>query len=135
MQYAAKMPFEKDLDWDAWEWEWERRVSMVQEGIFRAAYNSNVDGVIVADTNLSVKGRNDLYKRLVQCGADPQDVYAQLFDVEESVAIDRDSTRKHPVGEDVIRIQLQRLNEDMPFIKALLVNNMQVTHPNMDRMT
>ena len=95
-------------DWSKWNWKRENEVTSIQRAsLVKAA--SEGKNVIVSDTNLSPKFRNDLYAYLSSLGYGS--VEEKVFPISFEEACKRDTARPNGVGYSVIAKQMEQMNE------------------------
>lgn len=100
-----RQPFE----WSKWKWKWEKEVTEKQtEMITSHALDQNVDGIIIADTNLSPKTRRQLTDLLTKNNFY---VTEKVFSISFFDACQRDAARQNGVGFHVIAQQYENWNE------------------------
>jgi len=91
------------LDWSSWNWKWEKDVTKTQLALSECySFNQDLDGIIIADTNLSRKA----LALALKCKSLGYQIQYKEFDLSLEECIVRDSFRgKLCVGESVIRQQ------------------------------
>lgn len=95
--------------WAKWNWKWEKDVTAIAESMLAAATaDPELDGVILADTNLNADRRAALAKSLTDLG---YEVEEKFFDVSWKEAVKRDTARKNGVGVSVLAEQFARLQK------------------------
>ena len=96
--------------WENWDWGYESQVTELVHYFIGKFARSGVD-LIISDTNLNPKFRNQLIGRLMDEG---YDVEVKFFNVPVDECIRRDSERDESkrVGEKVIRQQWQRFSKE-----------------------
>ena len=97
-------------DWSKWNWKREKEVTSIQRAsLVKAA--SEGKNVIVSDTNLHPKFRNDLLEYLHSLGYTT--VTQKVFTVSFEEACKRDTARPNGVGYSVIAKQMEQMNKYM----------------------
>jgi predicted kinase len=92
--------------WANWKWKWEDEVTAIVNGYIReASVSSEIDGIIIADTNLDSDRLSSLKTELSALGFD---TIVKVFDVEFDEAVRRDAARANGVGYSVIQRQYQK---------------------------
>lgn len=105
----ASLCLNKVLDWSKWDWKKEKEVTVIQNSLIENLHmNETCDGIIIADTNLSIHA----IKLAKNCKEIGYEVQYKEFDISIKEAIDRDAKRGILcVGESVIRQQHQKWTE------------------------
>ena len=97
-------------DWSKWNWKREKEVTQIQRNaLAQVAFEGK--NVIVSDTNLNPKFRNDLCEYLQSLGY--SSVVQKVFPVSFEEACKRDTARPNGVGYSVIAKQMEQMNEYM----------------------
>lgn len=117
------------FSWDKWNWKWEKEVTTIQENLFNQYYaDPFVDGVVVVDTNLNDKIRQQVQTKLQALGFE---VSFKYFNVSFEEACKRDAARVNGVGYSIIAKQMESWNDqfgikkyvaDESLPKAILVD-------------
>lgn len=95
-------------DWGKWNWKREKEVTSIQrDDLAKAA--SEGKNVIISDTNLHPKFRNDLLEYLHSLGYTT--VTQKVFTVSFEEACKRDTARPNGVGYSVIAKQMEQMNK------------------------
>lgn len=95
-------------DWSKWDWKREKEVTSIQRAsLVKAA--SEGKNVIVSDTNLSPKFRNDFLEYLHSLGY--ATITQKVFTVSFEEACKRDTARPNGVGYSVIAKQMEQMNK------------------------
>lgn len=97
-------------DWSKWSWKREKEVTSIHRAsLAKAAYEGK--NVIISDTNLHPKFRNDLLECLHSLGY--TSVTQKVFTVSFEEACKRDTVRLNGVGYSVIAKQMEQMNKYM----------------------
>ena len=97
-------------DWSKWNWKREKEVTQIQRNaLAQAAFDGK--NIIVSDTNLNPKFRNDLCGYLQSLGYGS--VEEKVFPISFEEACKRDTARPNGVGYSVIAKQMEQMNEYM----------------------
>ena len=95
-------------DWSKWDWKREKEVTQIQRNaLAQAAFEGK--NVIVSDTNLNQKFRNDLCEYLKSLGYGS--IEEKMFPVGFEEACKRDTARPNGVGYSVIAKQMEQMNK------------------------
>ena len=97
-------------DWSKWNWKREKEVTSIQRASLAKAASEGKN-VIVSDTNLNPKFRNDLLEYLHSLGY--ATVTQKVFTVSFEEACKRDTARPNGVGYSVIAKQVEQMNKYM----------------------
>jgi len=110
----------RELVWSKWNWRWESEITEgVEKYISWLISYSQMDGFIIADTNLNVKRLNAHKSKMIRdYGVDPKDIEVKYFPITIEEAWARDAARKNGVGHSVIAKQMEQWNEMMKSIGA-----------------
>lgn len=92
------------FQWKDWVWKWENEVTEYVNTLLSMAHTEGKD-VIISDTNLNKKYREDLISKLVGMG---YKVEIKEFPIKLEEAWKRDVSRPVSVGKDVIYKQYQQ---------------------------
>jgi hypothetical protein len=109
----------RELVWSKWNWKWESEITEgVEKYISWLVSYSQMDGFIIADTNLNVKRLNAHKTKMIwDYGIEPTDIEIKYFPITIEEAWARDAARKNGVGCSVIAKQMEQWNEMMkPFV-------------------
>lgn len=91
--------------WDKWDWSLETNVTSIQYNTIKELANNNdVEGIIIADTNLNSIHRDTLYNYLISMGFAVNYMY---FHVSWEDAIRRNNIRSNGVSLSVIAKQFE----------------------------
>lgn len=93
-----------ERDWFKWNWKNEKRVTEVQEQLIFDAFVEKKN-VIISDTNLNKKFREQMVKKLEEKG---YDVTFKMFPISFEEAVKRDNMRSNGVGYSVIAKQMEQ---------------------------
>lgn len=115
-----------ELVWKNWKWKWEKFVTKTCDAQLGVAISEGKD-VIISDTNLNEKYRDQLVERLKSVG---YDVELKMFPIDFKEAVRRDNARKNGVGHSVIAKQFDQWNDqfetryrpDKSLPKAIIVD-------------
>jgi hypothetical protein len=118
----------RELVWSKWNWKWESEITEgVEKYISWLVSYSQMDGFIIADTNLNVKRLNAHKSKMIwDYGIDPKDIEVKYFPITIEEAWARDAARKNGVGHSVIAKQMEQWNEMMKPFVAMFRH-----HPNL----
>ena len=97
-------------DWSKWNWKREKEVTSIQRADLAKAASEGKN-VIISDTNLQPKFRNDLLEYLHSLGY--TSVTQKVFTVSFEEACKRDTARPNGVGYSVIAKQMEQMNKYM----------------------
>lgn len=100
------------VDFSMWDKKDEEFVTKLQRDQLKTWALERKD-VIISDTNINIKFRNDMMNFLHNCGYETSLKY---MDVPLEVALERDRNRPFPVGDDVIRRMYDTLQEELKTI-------------------
>ena len=95
-------------DWSKWNWKREKEVTSIQRADLAKAASEGKN-VIISDTNLQPKFRNDLLEYLHSLGY--TSVTQKVFTVSFEEACKRDTARPNGVGYSVIAKQMEQMNK------------------------
>lgn len=88
--------------------ESENKVKARWDSLVQKAIENDYTGLIISDTNLD--GGVKKIDKLIGFGVPQQNIYTQSFSISFEDALERDTNRKFSVGEDVLKMQFDRLN-------------------------
>lgn len=97
-------------DWSKWNWKREKEVASIQRASLAKAASEGKN-VIVSDTNLHPKFRNDLLEYLHSL--EYATITQKVFTVSFEEACKRDTARHNGVGYSVIAKQMEQMNKYM----------------------
>lgn len=96
-----------ERNWTKWNWKWEKQVTAVVDQQILEAVNEGKN-IIISDTNLNSKYRNQLKEKLECAG---YVVELKVFDISYEEAVKRDALRANGVGSSVIAKQMEQYQE------------------------
>lgn len=95
----------EEFAWSQWIKEWETLATKEwKEALIQLSQRTDLDGVIISDTNLHSKTREFVYNLFESSG---WHVIYKFFDITFGEAVKRDLKRKNPVGSSVIASQIE----------------------------